>query len=153
MQALKEVRKIAKSLGIPLFRTLKGTKKGKSVEELQREIHSKIVKQQAKISKDFVKTCKQVLKSVRSSGTRKPKHPPVPRFQPQVAVLAPPLPPAAKPPPPPPPPPPPLLKKKMSPRKSPKKSPKKSPPKLGLREQLMKELKNKVEKGKIKKIS
>lgn len=147
MQALKEVRKIAKSLGIPLFRTLKGTKKGKSVEELQREIHSKIVKQQAKISKDFVKTCKQVLKSVRSSGSRRPKQPPVPRFQPQVAVLAPPRPPAAKPPPPPPPPP--LLKKKMSPRKSPKKS----PPKLGLREQLMKELKNKVAKGDIKRLS
>jgi len=144
MQALKEVRKIAKSLGIPLFRTLKGTKKGKSIEALQREIHSKIVKQQAKISKDFVKTCKQVLKSVRSSGSRKPKQPAVPRFQPQVAV---PRPPAAKPPPPPPPPP--LLKKKMSPRKSPKKS----SPKLGLREQLMKELKNKVAKGEIKRLS
>lgn len=143
MQALKEVRKIAKSLGIPLFRTLKGTKKGKSIEALQREIHSKIVKQQAKISKDFVKTCKQVLKSVRSSGSRRPKQPPVPRFQPQVAVLAPPRPPAAKPPPPPPPPP--ILKKKMSPRKS--------PPKLGLREQLMKELKNKVAKGDIKRLS
>lgn len=150
MQALKEVRKVAKSLGIKSFKTLRGTKKAKSVEELQREIHKKIVKQQAQISKDFVKTCKQVLKSVRSSGTRKTKQPAVPRFQPQVALLKPP-PPVTKPPPPPPPPPPPLLKKRMSPRKS--KSPKKSPPKLGIREQLMKELKNKVEKGKIKRLS
>ena len=50
MQALKEVRKVAKSLGISSFKTLKGIKKGKSVEELQREIHKKIVKQQAAIS-------------------------------------------------------------------------------------------------------
>lgn len=147
MQALKEVRKVAKTLGISSFRTLKGTKKAKSIEELQREIHTKIVKQQARISKDFIKTCKQVLKSVRSSGTRKLKQPAVPRFQPQVAVLKP-LP-ATKPPPPPPPPPPPLPKKRMSPRKSPKKS----PPKLGLREQLMKELKSKVAKGNIKRLS
>lgn len=152
MQALKEVRKVAKTLGISSFRTLKGTKKAKSIEELQREIHTKIVKQQARISKDFIKTCKQVLKSVRSSGTRKLKQPAVPRFQPQVAVLKPPPPPATKPPPPPPPPPP-LLKKKMSPRKSPRKSPKKSSPKLGIREQLMKELKNRVAKGDIKRLS
>lgn len=147
MQALKEVRKVAKSLGISSFKTLKGIKKGKSVEELQREIHKKIVKQQAQISKEFIKTCKQVLKSVRSSGTRKPKQPALPRFEPQVAVLKPPPRPSAIPPPPPPPPPP-LLKKKTSPRKSRKKS----PPKLGMREQLMKELRNKVNKGKIKRI-
>ena len=41
----------------------------------------------------------------------------------------------------------------MSPRKSPRKSAKKSPPKLGLREQLMRELKSKVAKGNIKRLS
>lgn len=145
MQALKEVRKVAKALGIKTLRGNDVTKKAKSVDELQREIHKKIVKQQAQMSKDFIKTCKQVLKSVRT-GTRKPKQKLyVPRFEPQIAVLAPPV---AKPPPPPPPPPP-LLKKKLSHRKSVKKSIQR----LGIREQLMKELKNKVEKGKIKRLS
>ena len=161
MQALKEVRKVAKALGISGFKIQRGkdgTKKSKSVEVLQREIHKKIVKQQAQISKDFIKTCKQVLKSVRSTGTRKPKQQlRVPRFEPQMIAFVPPPPNLLKkktsprksikkaPPPPPPPPPPLLLKKKISPRKSMKKS----PPKLGLREQLIIELKNKLEKGKI----
>tara|TARA_Y100000389_G_scaffold204905_1_gene260667 strand:- start:8748 stop:9191 length:444 start_codon:yes stop_codon:yes gene_type:complete len=147
MQSLKNARKVAKGFGIASFKTMKGTKKAKSVEELQREIHKKIVKQQSQISQNFIKTCKHVLKSIRSTGTRKPKQKPyVPRFEPQIGVLVPPV---AKPPPPPPPPPPPMLKKKISPRKFKKNS----PPKLGIREQLIKELKNKVEKGKIKRMN
>lgn len=142
MQTIKEVRKLAKGLGISLMKKSRGKLVSKSVEDLQREIHKKIVKQQAQISKEFVKTCRQVMKSVRSTGARKPQRQArVPRFEPQMAVLTPPRPPAPKPPPPPPPPPP--LKKGL----------KKSTPKLGLREQLMKELKNKVEKGKIKRLS
>ena len=140
MKALKEVTKVAKALGISSFKKSKDSKKvPKSAEELQREINKKIVKQQAEISKNFIKTCKQVFQSLRS----KKKQQRVPRFEPQIPALVPPMPTMMKAPPPPPPPPPPL-KKKGTPRKS-GKSPK-SPPKPGLREQLMKELKNKIKK-------